>query len=68
MHDTWESNLAVMKRLLRYVQGTIDFSLVLHRSFFAELVLYTHANWVGCPDTHRSTSGYVMFLGGNLVS
>jgi hypothetical protein len=26
------------------------------------------AYWVGCPNTHRSTLGYAVFLGDNLVS
>lgn len=33
-----------------------------------ELVVYTDADWVGCPDTRRSTSGYAVYLGDNLVS
>jgi hypothetical protein len=57
-----------MKRLLRYVLGIVDFGLVLHRSPSAELVVYTDADWARCPDTRRSTSGYVVFLGGNLIS
>ena len=68
---TWysrESHLAALKRLLRYVRGTVDLGLVLHRSSSAELVVYTDADWAGCPDTRRSTSGYAVFLGGNLVS
>src|SRR6185437_8975002 len=36
MHDPRESHLAALKRLLRYVRGTIDFGLV-HRSPSAEL-------------------------------
>ena len=68
MHDPRESHLAALKRLLCYVRGTVDYGLVLHRSPSAELVVYTDADWAGCPDTRRSTSSYVVFLGGNHVS
>ena len=68
MHDPWEAHLAALKRLLRYVRGTVGFGLDLHRSPTSELVVYTDADWAGCPDTRRSTSGYAVFLGGNLVS
>jgi hypothetical protein len=47
IHDPWESHLAAMKHLLRYVRGTVDFALVLHRSQSAELVVYTDADWGG---------------------
>jgi hypothetical protein len=67
MHDPLESHLTALKRLLQYVRGTVDFGLVLHRSSPAELVVYTDANWAGCPDTRRSTSRYAVFLGGNLI-
>ena len=39
MHDLRESHLAALKRLLRYVCGTVDCSLVLHRSPSAEFVV-----------------------------
>nr|GEW51340.1 ribonuclease H-like domain-containing protein [Tanacetum cinerariifolium] len=32
------------------------------------LVAYSDANWAGCPTTQRSTSGYCVFLGNNLLS
>ena len=57
MHDPRESQLAALKRLLRYVRGTVDLGLELHRSSSAELVVYTDADWAGCPDTRRPTSG-----------
>ena len=66
MHDLRESHLAALKRLLRYVRSTVDLGLVLHRSSSVELVVYTDADWAGCPDTRRSTSSYAVFLGGNL--
>ena len=45
MHDPRESHLAALKRLLRYVRGTVDLGLVLHRSSSAELMVYTDADW-----------------------
>ncbi|WVZ81617.1 hypothetical protein U9M48_028972 [Paspalum notatum var. saurae] len=68
MHDPREPHLTALKRLLCYLRGTVDYGLLLHRSSSAELVVYTDADWAGCPDTRRSTSGYAVFLGGNLVS
>jgi hypothetical protein len=60
--------LTAMKRILCYLRGTPNFGLLLRRSSNSDLVVYTDADWAGCPDTCRSTSGYAMFLGDNLVS
>jgi len=40
----------------------------LHLSSVEDLVAYSDADWVGCSDTHKSTLGYVVFLGDNLIS
>lgn len=32
------------------------------------LLSYTNADWGGCHDSRRSTSGYCVFLSGNLIS
>ncbi|GJX01405.1 ribonuclease H-like domain-containing protein [Tanacetum coccineum] len=34
----------------------------------ADLVAYSDADWAGCPTTRRSTSGFCVFLGNNLLS
>jgi hypothetical protein len=68
MHDPREPHLTPLKRLLRYLRGTFDYGLLLHRASSTDLVIYTDADWAGCPNTRRSTSGYAVFLGGNLVS
>jgi hypothetical protein len=66
-HDHQEPHLTVMKRILRYLRGTSNFGLLLRRLSSSDLVVYTDADWAGCPDTCRSTSGYAVFLGDNLV-
>jgi hypothetical protein len=68
MHDPQEPHLTVMKCKLRYLQGTPDYGLLLRRSSYSDLIVYTDADWAGCLNTHRSMSGYAVFLRDNLVS
>ncbi|XP_021321767.1 uncharacterized protein LOC110437611 [Sorghum bicolor] len=68
MHDPRETHLVAAKRILRYLQGTLSHGLVIPRTAPTQLRVYTDADWAGCPDTRRSTSGYAVYLGGNLVS
>jgi hypothetical protein len=56
------------KRILRYLQGTLNLGLLHRRASTSDLIIYTDADWAGCPDTRRSTSGYAVFLVDNLVS
>jgi hypothetical protein len=68
MHDPREPHLNAVKRILRYLRGTLDYGLTILRSSPTSLTAYTDADWAGCPDTRKSTSGYGVFLGDNLVS
>jgi hypothetical protein len=68
MHDLREPHLALIKRVLRYIKGTLDYGLKIVRSSTSNLIAYSDADWVGCSDTRRSTSGYAVFYGDNLVS
>ncbi|XP_066392551.1 uncharacterized mitochondrial protein AtMg00810-like [Miscanthus floridulus] len=67
MHDSREPHLSALKRILRYLQGTLDLGLHLHRTSPADLTVYTDADWAGYPDTRKSTLGYAVFLGDNLI-
>ncbi|GJV22463.1 ribonuclease H-like domain-containing protein, partial [Tanacetum coccineum] len=68
MHDPRELHFAALKRVMRYVRGTMDFGLQLYISATTSLVGYIDADWAGCSSTCRSTSGYCVFLGDNLLS
>nr|GEU90895.1 ribonuclease H-like domain-containing protein [Tanacetum cinerariifolium] len=68
MHDPREPHFSSLKRILRYVRGTLDYGLQLFSPSTTYLVAYFDADWVGCPTTRRSTSGYFVFLGNNLLS
>ncbi|GJX73619.1 ribonuclease H-like domain-containing protein [Tanacetum coccineum] len=69
MHDPREPHQAALKRILRYVRGTLDYGLQLFSTSPLSLIGYSDAaDWVGCPTTRRSTSGYCVFLGNNLLS
>ena len=68
MHDPREPHLASLKRILCYVRGTLHLGLLLRPSTSTDLVVYTDIDWAGCPDTRKSTLGYAVFLGDNLIS
>ena len=58
-----------VKRILRYIKGTLSFGLTFsHRTPPPALLGYSDADWARCLETRRSTYGYSIFLGGNLVS
>ncbi|XP_021768073.1 uncharacterized protein LOC110732434 [Chenopodium quinoa] len=59
MHSPRVEHMNALKCILRYIKGTTDFGLQLHKSPISTLVSYTDADWGGCPDTRRSTSGGV---------
>ncbi|CAL8085814.1 unnamed protein product [Prunus armeniaca] len=62
-------HLIAAKRILRYVKGTLDHGLVFRpQPLTARLCAYSDADWAGCPDTRRSTSGYLVYFGSNLLS
>jgi hypothetical protein len=57
-----------VKRILRYLKHTLFHGLFLRRNSPNQLHAYSDADWAGCPDDHRSTGGYCIFLGTNLIS
>jgi Reverse transcriptase (RNA-dependent DNA polymerase) len=58
----------LVKRILRYIQGTLHHGLTFVSTPQLSLHAYCDADWAGCPDDRRSTSGFAIYLGSNLVS
>ena len=54
--------------ILRYVKGNPGQGLLYENKGSTQVVAYCDADWAGCPIDRRSTTGYCVFLGGNLVS
>ncbi|XP_022007864.1 uncharacterized mitochondrial protein AtMg00810-like [Helianthus annuus] len=68
MHAPREPHYQFLKRILRYVKGTLDHGLLLSSSSSTALTAYSDADWGGCLDSRRSTSGYCVYMGSNLIS
>jgi hypothetical protein len=58
----------MLKRVLWHVKGTLSTGLHIGTDNITSLTAYSDADWAGCSDSRRSTSGYCVFLGDNLVS
>ncbi|KAI5337531.1 hypothetical protein L3X38_016802 [Prunus dulcis] len=69
MGSPTDVHFEAVKRILRYLKGTLRSGLPIHLSPVPSLlVAYSDADWAGCPDTRRSTTGYCVFLGKTLIS
>lgn len=79
MHSPTENHWSAVKGILRYLLGTADHGLrISHKSdatlhaytdaAFNSLSAFSDADWAGCPDDRRSTGGFAIYLGSNLVS
>jgi hypothetical protein len=58
----------VSKRILRYVHGTQNCGLVLTGNGKLQVSGYADADYAGCTDTRRSSSGCTILLGNNCIS
>jgi hypothetical protein len=63
-----EVHWKVSKHILRYVKGILNTGLHIRKSPQQKLSIFTDADWAGCVDDRRSTSGYAIFVGPNLIS
>ncbi|KAM2703827.1 hypothetical protein EV2_005377 [Malus domestica] len=67
MHSPTTTHWAAVKRILRYLKATPDHGIVYKPSSLT-LTAFADVDYAGDPDDRRSTGGYCIFLGDNLVS
>ncbi|GJT11189.1 retrovirus-related pol polyprotein from transposon TNT 1-94, partial [Tanacetum coccineum] len=63
-----EKHLLAVKRVFRYLKGTVNWGLWYLKDSSIALTAFADADHAGCQDTRRSTSGSMQFLGDRLVS
>ena len=59
---------AAVKRILRYVKHTTKLGLKIGKTTSLMVSGFSDADWAGSLDDRRSTGGFAIFLGSNLVS
>ncbi|GJY39583.1 retrovirus-related pol polyprotein from transposon TNT 1-94 [Tanacetum coccineum] len=57
-----KKHLEALKRVFRYLRGTINWGLWYPNNTAMALTAYADADHVGCQDSRRSTSGSAQFL------
>ena len=62
------SHCGAVIRILRYIKSTPGQGVLYENRGHTQVVGYTNADWVGSPTDRRSTSGYCIFIGRNLIS
>jgi hypothetical protein len=68
LHAPRDTHWSAVKRILRYVRLTASFGLHLRPASSLLLSAFSDADWAGSPDDRRSTGGYAVFLGSNLIA
>jgi len=67
MHDPRSSHLDAVHRILRYLKSCPGKGILFSNHGHMKVEGYTDADWAGCLDDRKSTSGFCVLVGGNLV-
>ena len=68
MHDPRKGHMNVVYRILQYLKCCPGKGILFRAHGHLDIEGFTDADWAGCLDDRRSTTGYCAYVGGNLVS
>jgi hypothetical protein len=63
-----QSHLQAVKRIFKYLKGTMTYGMWYPRNQNFQLTAYLDADWANCVDGRKCTSGRAFFLGDSLVA
>lgn len=68
LHSPTSHHWVAMKRILRYLKHSLRFGLSIQKSPSFLISAFSDADWAGCSEDRRSTGGFAIFFGSNLIS
>ena len=68
MHAPTLGHMHIVKRILRYLKGSVGRGLYMKKNDNTAIMGYTDADWAGNSLDRKSTTGFCTFVGGNLVT
>lgn len=68
MHRPTTDHFQALKRVLRYLSGTLKHGILLRKQSTPALHAYSDADWAGDSDDYVSTNAYIIYLGSNPIS
>ncbi|KAK8918875.1 hypothetical protein KSP39_PZI022030 [Platanthera zijinensis] len=68
MYDPRKGHTDAVYQILRYLKSAPGKGLTFIRNGHMKIEGYCDSDWASCVDDRRSTSGYCIFVGSNLVS
>lgn len=68
MQSPTVEHLNLVKRILRYLKGSVGRGIIMKKNENTQIMGYCDADWAGNAIDRKSTTGYCTFVGGNLVT
>jgi histone deacetylase 1/2 len=68
LHSPTTVHWTAVKRILRYIMHTLGIGLRIRKSNSTLVSAFSDADWAGSIDDRRSTGGFAIYLGSNLIS